>query len=113
MRKHAAALIGTAALIGAALPALVAAPASASGAIRCQPVAHRYVVTKSKAPVHKTPRPGGTVIGHVYKGQHVVSRYECDNSDGTWECISRCQVSDNGDDSFWGNWVYRGYLRQG
>ncbi|KUM92483.1 hypothetical protein AQI88_31690 [Streptomyces cellostaticus] len=104
--------MGTAALLGAALPAVVAAPASASS-FSCQPVAHRYVVTKAKAPVHKTPGARGTVIGYVHKGNKVVSRYECQKSDGTWECIERCQVSDDGPGSLYGHWVYRGYLRQG
>ncbi|MER6736126.1 hypothetical protein [Streptomyces puniciscabiei] len=53
------------------------------------------------------------MIGYVHKGRHVVSGYECDNSSGTWECISNRQVSDNSDDSLWGHWVCRGYLRQG
>ncbi|MGW0767472.1 hypothetical protein [Streptomyces sp. NPDC002676] len=110
MRKHAAALIGTAALIGAAVPALVAAPASAS-TLSCRPAAHRYVVTATKAAVHKTPSARGTVIGHVYKGQQVVSKYECNNGGTLWECIKDCQVSDNGTPTVWGHWVYRGYLR--
>ncbi|ANP53724.1 hypothetical protein J2Z21_007993 [Streptomyces griseochromogenes] len=113
MRKHVAALIGTAALIGAAVPAVVATPASASSSIRCQPVGRHYVVTKDQAPIHKTPSPRGTVIGHAGKGHHVVSYYECDNSNGTWECISNCQVSDNGAPTLYGHWIYRGYLRQG
>lgn len=107
MRKHVAALIGTAALLGAAVPAVVAAPASAA-AFSCKPVAHRYVVTKAKAPVHKTPGAHGTVIGHLAKGKKVVSVYECQKSDGTWECVDNCEVSE---DSLYGHWVYRGYLR--
>ncbi|SEC51224.1 hypothetical protein SAMN05216532_1603 [Streptomyces sp. 2231.1] len=110
MRKHAAALLGTAALLGAAVPALAAAPASATS-FSCNPVAHRYVVTKGKAPVHKTPAARGKVIGHVYKGAKVVSRYECEKSDGTWECIASCEVSDNGAPKLYGHWVYRGYLK--
>ncbi|MFF7754288.1 hypothetical protein ACFZCP_34790 [Streptomyces sp. NPDC007971] len=112
MRKHVAALIGTAALIGAAVPAVVAAPASAAS-LRCEPVGHRYVVTKDEAPIHKTPSPRGKVIGHALKGHHVVSHYECNNSSGTWECLSDCQVSDNGPSTVYGHWIYRGYLKQG
>ena len=111
MRKHAAALIATAALIGAAVPAVVAAPASAS-TIRCQPAAHRYVVKKDNAPIHKTPSARGRVIGHAAKGHHVVSHYECTNG-STWECIKDCQVSDDGTPTLYGHWIYRGYLGEG
>ena len=112
MRKHAAALIATAALIGAAVPAVVATPASA-GTVRCQPVGHRYVVKKDNAAIHKTPSPRGKVIGRAAKGHHVVSYYECDNSSGTWECIKDCRVSDNGPATWYGHWIYRGYLSEG
>ncbi|MDX2591205.1 MULTISPECIES: hypothetical protein [Streptomyces] len=108
MRKHVAALVSAAALLGSAVPAVLATPASAS-TIRCQEVGARYVLKKD-APIHKTPSPSGKVIGHALKGHHVISHYECDNSHGTWECISNCQVSDNGQSTLYGHWIYRGYL---
>ncbi|MEU1404429.1 hypothetical protein ABZ471_19010 [Streptomyces sp. NPDC005728] len=107
MRKHVAAVIGTAALIGAALPAVVAAPASAA-AFTCHPVGHTYIVNKEKVAVHATPSPRGRVTGYVYKDNKVHAGLECKNSTGTWECIGQCH---DPEESLAGRWVYRNYLR--
>ncbi|MEU0006037.1 hypothetical protein ABZ079_17635 [Streptomyces sp. NPDC006314] len=107
MRKHVAAVIGTAALIGAALPAVAAAPASAA-AFTCHPVSHTYIVNGEKVPVHATPSPRGRVIDYVYKNNQVRAQFQCDNSTGTWECIGQCH---DPEETLNGRWVARNYLR--
>lgn len=89
MRKRVAAVIGTVALIGAALPAVVAAPASAAS-FSCHPVGHAYIVNKEKVAVHASPSRNARVTGYVYKDNKVNAKLECENSGGTWECIGDC-----------------------
>ncbi|MCX4879245.1 MULTISPECIES: hypothetical protein [unclassified Streptomyces] len=108
MRKRVAAVIGTAALIGAALPAVVAAPASARASFSCHPVGHTYIVNKEKVAVHATPSSSAGVTGYVYKDNKVSAQLECENSGGTWECIGSCH---DPEESLAGRWVHRGDLR--
>lgn len=107
MRKRVAAVIGTAALIGAALPAVVAAPASAAS-FSCHPVGHAYIVNKEKVAVHASPSRNARVTGYVYKDNKVNAKLECENSGGTWECIGDCH---DPEESLAGRWVHRGDLR--
>jgi hypothetical protein len=107
MRKHVAAVFGTAALIGAALPAVASAPASAA-AFSCHPVGHTYTVNKEKAPVHASPSASARVISYVYKDNKVTAKLECNNSGGTWECSGDCH---DPEESLAGRWVYRDYLK--
>ncbi|MFJ9818979.1 hypothetical protein ACIRU3_27745 [Streptomyces sp. NPDC101151] len=107
MRKHVAAAFGTVVLVGAGLPAVAAAPASAA-AFTCHPTSHTYIVHNEKVPVHATPSGRGRVISYVYKDNKVSSKLECKMSDGTWECIGQCH---DPEETLNGRWVYRNYLR--